>query len=214
MGKYGPAFVACSAHLHLSIRFIHLLLWEKEPKTENKKRKYLLYVTIWLGSQTMLDTKTTRIDWGPGRNSYEFLIVWVNLLLIYIGFLLGLIFHPLDGGNIFLRNARLSPNYTVLQPKRQYPSNPNRHMLQGDLGGARASPFLMFGKFSDPFIIVTCNMKCYRCYIDIKISLYPYTDNIIYVLFSIFKSYSRAKKNIPFCVFVTYGQNNSEPKPT
>jgi hypothetical protein len=33
-------------------------------------------------------------------------------------FSLGLLVDPEDGGDIFLRNVGLSPNYTVLQPKR------------------------------------------------------------------------------------------------
>jgi hypothetical protein len=33
------------------------------------------------------------------------------------GFLLGLIFHPQDGGNMFFRNVGLSPNWPALQFK-------------------------------------------------------------------------------------------------
>jgi hypothetical protein len=36
------------------------------------------------------------------------------------GFLLGLLFNSKDGGNMFLRNVGLSPNYEALQPRRPY----------------------------------------------------------------------------------------------
>jgi hypothetical protein len=39
-------------------------------------------------------------------------------LLLLPGFLLGLLSDPEDGGDMFLQNARLSPNYTALQPRR------------------------------------------------------------------------------------------------
>jgi hypothetical protein len=32
-----------------------------------------------------------------------------------VGFLLGLLFYPEDGGDIFFRKVALSPNYTALQ---------------------------------------------------------------------------------------------------
>jgi hypothetical protein len=35
-------------------------------------------------------------------------------------FLLALLFNPEDGGNMFPRNVKLSPNYMVLQPRRPY----------------------------------------------------------------------------------------------
>jgi hypothetical protein len=44
---------------------------------------------------------------------------WVSLLPAFAGFLLGLLFNPEDGGNIFiLQIVRLSANYAVLQPRQ------------------------------------------------------------------------------------------------
>jgi hypothetical protein len=37
--------------------------------------------------------------------------------------LLGLFFYPEDGSDMFLRNARLSPKYTALEPIREYSLN-------------------------------------------------------------------------------------------
>jgi hypothetical protein len=39
------------------------------------------------------------------------------------GFLLGLLFDPEVGSDMFLRNVELPPNYIALQPRRQFPSN-------------------------------------------------------------------------------------------
>jgi hypothetical protein len=44
----------------------------------------------------------------------------LSLLPVSADFLLGLFFSPQDGGDIILRNARLSLNYTALQPRRLY----------------------------------------------------------------------------------------------
>jgi hypothetical protein len=35
------------------------------------------------------------------------------------GFLLGLLFDPEEGGDMFLRNIEISPTYTAVTPKRQ-----------------------------------------------------------------------------------------------
>jgi hypothetical protein len=40
----------------------------------------------------------------------------------YIGFLLGLLFDPKDGGDMLRRNVGFSMNYTALQPRRPYHS--------------------------------------------------------------------------------------------
>jgi hypothetical protein len=37
-----------------------------------------------------------------------------------LGLLLGLLFGPEDGGDIFLQNIGLIPNYTALQPTRPF----------------------------------------------------------------------------------------------
>jgi hypothetical protein len=47
-----------------------------------------------------------------------------------VGFLLGLVFHTEDGGDMFLRNV-LSPNYTLLQLIGLYPSR--RRLYAGGL---------------------------------------------------------------------------------
>jgi hypothetical protein len=39
-----------------------------------------------------------------------------------VGFLHGLLLHPEDGDNMFLRNLKLSPNSMTLQPRRLYTS--------------------------------------------------------------------------------------------
>jgi hypothetical protein len=39
---------------------------------------------------------------------------------IYTGFLCGLLFDLEDGGEMFLRNVGLSPNYAASQPKTPY----------------------------------------------------------------------------------------------
>jgi hypothetical protein len=46
----------------------------------------------------------------------------LSLLPASAGFLLSLIFDPKDGGEIFLLNVRLSPNYMALHPRRPYSS--------------------------------------------------------------------------------------------
>jgi hypothetical protein len=38
------------------------------------------------------------------------------------GFLLGILFNPEDEDDVFLRNVGLSPNYNILQLRRQYSS--------------------------------------------------------------------------------------------
>jgi hypothetical protein len=43
-----------------------------------------------------------------------------TIIFIYACLLLGLLFDPEDRGVILLRNVRLPPNYTVLQPRRSY----------------------------------------------------------------------------------------------
>jgi hypothetical protein len=44
--------------------------------------------------------------------------------LLHAGFLLGLLFYPEDGGDMFLRNVgRLSANYTALYPRRTLQDN-------------------------------------------------------------------------------------------
>jgi hypothetical protein len=40
--------------------------------------------------------------------------------LLPVGFLLGVLFNPEDGDDIFLQNAGDSQNYTPLQPRRLY----------------------------------------------------------------------------------------------
>jgi hypothetical protein len=37
-----------------------------------------------------------------------------------LGFLLALLHNPEDGGSMFLENVGVSPNYVVLQRRRQY----------------------------------------------------------------------------------------------
>jgi hypothetical protein len=40
--------------------------------------------------------------------------------MLHAGFLLGLLFSPADGSDMFLQNiSQLSPDYTVFYPKRQ-----------------------------------------------------------------------------------------------
>jgi hypothetical protein len=41
----------------------------------------------------------------------------ITLSSVSGSFLLGLIFETVDGGDMFLRNVGLSPNYTALQPR-------------------------------------------------------------------------------------------------
>jgi hypothetical protein len=50
----------------------------------------------------------------------------------FAGFVYGLFFDPGDGGDIFLRNVDLSPNYTALQLGRLYSprSLPYEHQTQ------------------------------------------------------------------------------------
>jgi hypothetical protein len=48
--------------------------------------------------------------------------MWQADRLLLVGFWLDLLFVSEDGGDIFLRNARFSSNYTALQPKGQYSS--------------------------------------------------------------------------------------------
>jgi hypothetical protein len=63
------------------------------------------------------------------QNSEEayWLILWAKedvkqgtTCLMLVGFLLGVLFNPEDGGEIFLQNAGDSPKYTPLQPRRLY----------------------------------------------------------------------------------------------
>jgi hypothetical protein len=44
-----------------------------------------------------------------------------HCLLASSGFLCGLLFNPEDGGYMYLRNVRVSQNYTMLQPRRLAP---------------------------------------------------------------------------------------------
>jgi hypothetical protein len=127
----------------------------------------------------------------------------------FLLFFRGLFFHPEDGGNIFLRNPRISPNFTVLQPRRPHSSNPNTHMLLG----ARASPLLTFGQLSDSSVIGTYIKRCWW-YTSIKISIYPYIDKSIYVLLYIFlKLFKNEKENISYCPLLTNCQHTSESEP-
>jgi hypothetical protein len=48
--------------------------------------------------------------------------VELSLLPTSASFLLGLFFDPEYGGDMFLQNTGLSPNYTVLQPRSPYSS--------------------------------------------------------------------------------------------
>jgi hypothetical protein len=41
-----------------------------------------------------------------------------SLVPAYTDFVLGLLFDPKNGGDMFLKNVRLSPNCVVLQPRR------------------------------------------------------------------------------------------------
>jgi hypothetical protein len=65
------------------------------------------------------------VIWGsesPGRKKLKWSTVfWAVRLCSQVraepaGFLLGLIFKPEDGGDMFFRNVGLSPNYTAFQP--------------------------------------------------------------------------------------------------
>jgi hypothetical protein len=65
------------------------------------------------------------------------------------GYLLGLLFEPEAGGEIFLRNVEVSPNYTALQHRRPYSSwNLVQHLLVGweltkeSFGGGEVVPVL------------------------------------------------------------------------
>jgi hypothetical protein len=58
--------------------------------------------------------------------------------VVAAGFLLGLLFDPVDGGNMCLRNVGVSPIYIVLQPRRllfivtvRRTSNPTEDFGQG-----------------------------------------------------------------------------------
>jgi hypothetical protein len=42
--------------------------------------------------------------------------------LFLVCFLLGLFFGPVDGSDMMLQNVTLSPNYTMLQPRKVYPT--------------------------------------------------------------------------------------------
>jgi hypothetical protein len=46
------------------------------------------------------------------------------------GFMLGLFFNPVDGGDIFLQNIQLSPKYVALQPRKPYSSRLTEQVLQ------------------------------------------------------------------------------------
>jgi hypothetical protein len=62
----------------------------------------------------------------------------LNLPPAFRAFLLRLLFDPEDGGDMFLRNVALSPNYTALQPKeRILPSHSRENQLQIQLPSAR-----------------------------------------------------------------------------
>jgi hypothetical protein len=43
----------------------------------------------------------------------------LSLLLASVCFMLGLLFYSKDGGDMFLQNVWFSPNYTLLQPRRE-----------------------------------------------------------------------------------------------
>jgi hypothetical protein len=45
----------------------------------------------------------------------------LSLPPVSLDFLLGLLFHPEDGGDMFLRYIRLPPNYKASQLRRPYP---------------------------------------------------------------------------------------------
>jgi hypothetical protein len=46
----------------------------------------------------------------------------VGCHLFLVCFLPGLFFGPVDGSDMLLQNVTLSPNYTMLQPRKLYPS--------------------------------------------------------------------------------------------
>jgi hypothetical protein len=58
--------------------------------------------------------------------SYEYDGGKISLRPASTGFLLGLHFDPKYGGDMFLRSVELSPNYTVLQPRRPCSSHLTR----------------------------------------------------------------------------------------
>jgi hypothetical protein len=52
-----------------------------------------------------------------GKKSHKCSIFWVvTLPPVSADFLIGLFYNPENGGEVFLRNIRVSPHYTALQP--------------------------------------------------------------------------------------------------
>jgi hypothetical protein len=48
--------------------------------------------------------------------------IYLSFPPVFVGFLLGLLFDPEEGDDIFLRNVSLSLKYTALRPRRPYSS--------------------------------------------------------------------------------------------
>jgi hypothetical protein len=54
------------------------------------------------------------------RNRKQGQLAQMSLLSASVGILLDVFFYREDGGDIFFRNVKLSPNYMTLQPRRPY----------------------------------------------------------------------------------------------
>jgi hypothetical protein len=49
--------------------------------------------------------------------------------MLVTGFLPGALLYPADGGEMFLLNVKLIPNYTGLQSRSSYPSNTDIYFI-------------------------------------------------------------------------------------
>jgi hypothetical protein len=118
--KQGPAFATYQTHLYFPTPVSTLSIRKKERR--KKDADVSLYVTIWSRAQTDLKPRLTRV----GRQSRLpcRIGIWAHTACCFhLAFcLFSLLFNPVDGGNVFLRNVGdILPDYTTSYHRIYHP---------------------------------------------------------------------------------------------
>jgi hypothetical protein len=122
------SYLCITGNLILSLHHFYQENWPNTCVRFGVLRAVVMKSTIFWDITPCSPLKVNR-RLGGSNNKPSKKPAWKQVASLHTGFLLGLVFHPEDGGDMFLRNVGwfLTGN-TALYPRRYYSSWPNTYL--------------------------------------------------------------------------------------